>query len=112
MASEHVLVLTNENWQTEVEQSEVPVLVDFWAPWCGPCRALGPTIDKIADKFAGKVKVGKLNVDDSPDIATNFGINTIPRVLIFNKSKQPKSQFVGVTPETELVKAINSALEG
>ncbi len=112
MASEHVLELTADNWQTEVEQSDVPVLVDFWAPWCGPCRALGPTIERIAAKFAGKVKVGKLNVDDAPDIATSFAINTIPRVLIFKGSKQPKSQFVGVTPEPELVKAINSVLEG
>lgn len=112
MANEHVLEFSSDNWQKEVVQSETPVVVDFWAPWCGPCRALGPTIDRIASQFAGKVKVGKLNVDDSPDVATNFGIVNIPRVLIFKGDGPPKKTFVGITSENELVKAINSVLEG
>jgi thioredoxin 1 len=110
MASTNVLELTSENWEKEVEQSDKPVLVDFWAPWCGPCRMLGPTIDKIADQLAGKVKVGKLNVDDAPDVATKFGVTSIPRVFIFKGSAKPQKTFVGVTSENELVKAINSVI--
>ncbi len=111
MASEKVLEFTSDNWQKEVEQSEQPVLVDFWAPWCGPCRALGPTIDKLASQFDGKVKVGKLNVDDSPDVATKFGVTNIPRVLIFKGGDKPRKTIVGVVSEHELVKTINGVLE-
>jgi thioredoxin 1 len=110
MASSNIVEFTTENWEKEVEQSDKPVLVDFWAPWCGPCRMLGPTIDKIADQFAGKVKVGKLNVDDAPDVATKFGVTSIPRVFIFKGSSKPQKTFVGVTSENELVKTINSLL--
>ncbi len=110
MASANVLQFTSENWETEVEQSDKPVLVDFWAPWCGPCRQLGPTIDRIADQFAGKVKVGKLNVDDAPDVATKFGITSIPRVFIFKGSAKPQKTFVGITSEAELVKTINAVM--
>src|ERR1700677_3731952 len=112
MATENVLEFTSENWQAEVEASDQPVLVDFWAPWCGPCRMLGPTIDRIAAQFAGKVKVGKLNVDDAPDVAATFGVSSIPRIFIFKGGKTPKKSFVGVTSEAELVKSINSVLEG
>src|SRR5262245_61883887 len=74
MANEHVLEFTSENWQHEVEQSDKPVVVDFWAPWCGPCRALAPTIDRLAQQFAGQIKVGKLNVDDAQDIAIKYRV--------------------------------------
>jgi thioredoxin len=112
MASQNVQEFTSENWAREVEQSEVPVLVDFWAPWCGPCRALGPTIDKVATQFAGKVKVGKLNVDDAPDVATKYGINTIPRVFIFKGGDKPREKAVGLVSEAELVKMINNVMQG
>ena len=112
MANENVLQFTSDNWTKEVEQSEVPVVVDFWAPWCGPCRALGPTIDKIATSFAGNVKVGKLNVDDSPDVATKFAVTNIPRVLIFKGGEKPLRTIVGLTSEAELTKTINSVLAG
>jgi thioredoxin 1 len=112
MASANVLQFTSDNWEKEVEQSDKPVVVDFWAPWCGPCRQLGPTIDKIADQFVGKVKVGKLNVDDAPDIATKFGVTSIPRVFVFKGSDKPRRQVVGLTSESELVKMINSVMEG
>ena len=112
MANQHVMEFTTENWDTEVAKSDKPVLVDFWAPWCGPCRALAPTIDKIAEQYAGKLKVGKLNTDDNQDLAIKFGISGIPQVLIFKGSDQPRERVVGLTPERELVKVIDRVLGG
>ena len=111
MASQNVLEFTTANWDQEVLKSEQPVLVDFWAPWCGPCRALAPTIDKIATQFAGRVKVGKLNTDENPDLAVKYGISGIPQVLIFKGGDEPKERLVGLQPETALVKVINRVLE-
>ena len=111
MANPNVVEFNTENWETEVSKSDKPVLVDFWAPWCGPCRALAPTIDKIADQFAGKLKVGKLNTDDNQDLAVKFGISGIPQVLIFKGGDQPRERVVGLAPERELVKVINRVLE-
>jgi thioredoxin 1 len=110
MASENVLKLTTENWQKEVVESDKPVLVDFWAPWCGPCRQLTPAIERIADQFAGKVKVGKVNVDDNQDLAVKYGIANIPRVLLFNGGSEPKGQLVGLQLEATIVKMINQTL--
>jgi thioredoxin 1 len=112
MAGTNVVEFNSDNWATEVENSAVPVVVDFWAPWCGPCRQLGPTIDKLATTYAGKVKVGKLNVDDAPDVASKFGVTSIPRVFIFKGGDKPRKMFVGVTSERELVSSINSVMEG
>lgn len=112
MASANVLELTTANWEKEVTQSDKPVLVDFWAVWCGPCRALGPTIDRIADKYAGKVKVGKLNTDDHQDIAIKYGISSIPQVLLFKGSDQPLDKVVGVQPEAVFDKMLNRVIGG
>jgi thioredoxin 1 len=112
MANQHVMEFTTENWDTEVAKSDKPVLVDFWAPWCGPCRALAPTIDKIAEQYAGKLKVGKLNTDDNQGLAVKFGISGIPQILIFKGSDQPRERVVGLTPERELVKVIDRVLGG
>jgi thioredoxin 1 len=112
MASENVVELTQGNWDQEVINSDKPVLVDFWAPWCGPCRVLGPTIDKIAAQFAGKVKVGKLNITDHPDVAVRYDISSIPQVLLFKRGDQPCERLVGLQPESTLVKLINRVLEG
>src|SRR5262245_30424313 len=110
MASANVMELTTDNWDKEVTQSDKPVLVDFWAPWCGPCRQLTPTIERIADQFAGKVKVGKLNTDDNPDLAIKYGISAIPQVFVFNGGEQPKEKVVGLTSEANLVKLLNKVL--
>ncbi len=110
MASENVIVLTTENWEAEVVNSKVPVLVDFWAAWCGPCRALTPTIEKIADQFVGRAKVGKLNTDESQEIAIKYGISSIPAILIFKGSDQPVDRTVGVSPEIVYVNMLNKQL--
>ena len=112
MAGQNVLEFTNDNWQKEVVESDKPVVVDFWAPWCGPCRALAPTIEKIATQFAGKVKVGKLNTDDNQDIAVRYGISAIPQVFVFKGGEEPKQRVVGLSSEAELVKVINRVMEG
>ena len=111
MASANVKEFTTANWEQEVAKSDVPVLVDFWAPWCGPCRALAPTIDKIADQFAGKLKVGKLNTDDHQEVAIKYGISGIPQVLLFKGSgEQPQERLVGLQSEGALVKVVNRVI--
>jgi thioredoxin 1 len=106
----NVAEFTTANWEQEVAKSEQPVLVDFWAPWCGPCRALAPTIASIAEKYAGRLKVGKVNTDDNQDLAVKYGISGIPQVLIFKGGDQPKEKVVGLVPEKELVKYIDRVL--
>ena len=112
MAGQNVAEFTTENWDQEVVKSPIPVLVDFWAPWCGPCRALAPTIDKIATEFAGRLKVGKLNTDDHGGLAVKYGISGIPQVLVFKGGDQPKGRLTGLQPEAAIVKLVNSVLEG
>ncbi len=97
-----LLHFDNENFQKEVLDSDVPVLVDFWAPWCAPCRIIGPFIEQLAEEFDGKIKVGKLNVDDAPEIANRYGIRGIPTVIIF-KNGEVKDTMVGAAPK-EMIK--------
>ncbi|MBP5155526.1 MAG: thioredoxin [Clostridia bacterium] len=92
------IIITNENFQKEVLESPVPVLVDFWAPWCGPCRMLAPAVASIAEERAGSVKVGKVNVDEQPELAQTFGIAGIPALLLF-KGGKVVGNVVGLRPK-------------
>ena len=102
MASKNVQTFNEGNFESEVLKCDVPVLVDFTATWCGPCKALAPIIDKVADEFQGKVKVGKVDIDDAPGIATKYGIRSVPTVLVF-KNGEKTSQNVGLTTRDKLV---------
>jgi thioredoxin 1 len=94
MASQNVLTITDANFDDEVLKSAVPVLLDFWAPWCGPCRLIGPIIDEMADERAGKAKVGKINVDENPQLAARFRVSSIP-ILLFLQNGEVKDQVLG-----------------
>jgi thioredoxin 1 len=95
--SEQVVEGTDSNWNKEVEQSQIPVIVDFWAPWCGPCRMVSPVIERLAEKYNGRLKVVKVNVDDNQVLAMKFNIMSIPTVMIFSKGK-PLDQAIGAAP--------------
>lgn len=109
MASANVLTLSGANFDKEVTQSTVPVLVDFWAEWCGPCKMIAPVLDEIADEKAGKLKVGKINVDDNQELATKFGIRAIPTLLVF-KGGAVKEQLVGMVGKKDLEKKLAAHL--
>jgi thioredoxin 1 len=95
-----VMEFTDGNWQSEVLDSSIPVVVDFWAPWCNPCRMLGPTIEKLAGEFQGKVKIGKLNTDENQQTPGNLRISAIPTVLVFHNGKEV-DRLVGVNSEAK-----------
>jgi thioredoxin 1 len=101
------VTFTDANFQKEVIESDVPVLVDFWAAWCGPCIALGPAIEQLAEEFQGKVKVGKVNVDDNPAVSQKFGVRSIPTILIF-EGGQVVDQQIGLAPKSQLAKKLHS----
>ncbi len=108
MASEHVKEFTDQNFEDEVLKSDVPVLVDFWAEWCMPCRMLAPTIEKLANDYGGKVKVGKLDTDSNRDVSIKYGISAIPTVILF-KDGQVAQKFVGLRQEKDFKEALDAA---
>ncbi|NBP05174.1 MAG: thioredoxin [Bacteroidetes bacterium] len=100
---------TSGNWNEKVLQSDKPVLVDFWAEWCGPCRMIGPIVEEIANEYDGKAVVGKLNVDENGDIAGNYGIRSIPTLLVF-KGGQIVDKVVGAVPKPSITQKIDAVL--
>jgi len=103
------VAVTDSSFDTDVLGSEVPVLVDFWAPWCGPCRMVAPVVDEIAEQYAGKIKVVKLNTDENPNVATQYGIRSIPTLMIF-KGGQRVDVVVGAVPKTTLANTLEKYL--
>ncbi len=109
MANEKVIILDKDNFETEVMQSDKPVLIDFWASWCGPCRAVAPIIDQLADEFCGKAKVAKINVDEQNELASRYRIMSIPTVMIF-KNGEIAEKLIGARSREEFAKLIEKNL--
>jgi len=101
MASPNIVVLTQENFASEVVQSTTPVLVDFWAEWCGPCKAITPILGELADEYENRVKIGKVNIDEQQGLASEYGIRAIPTLLLFDKG-QVADQIVGLRSKRDL----------
>jgi len=109
MASDNVLHVTDASFEQEVMKAPTAVLIDFWAPWCGPCKAIGPIVDELAGEYAGRLKVVKINVDDNPQTPSRFGVRGIPNLVII-RDGQVKDQIIGAVPKAHLVKAVDTAI--
>nr|WP_320048639.1 thioredoxin TrxA [uncultured Desulfuromonas sp.] len=109
MANDNVVQFTDDNFESEVLKADQPVLVDFWATWCAPCKAISPVIDELADQFSGKVKIGKVNVDENPNTPGQYGVRGIPTLVLF-KNGEVVDQLVGAIPKNQLEEFINKAL--
>ena len=105
----NTITVNDENFDDEVLRSDIPVLVDFWAEWCGPCKVVGPTVEALASDYQGKVKVAKLNVDDNPEAARRFGVRSIPTLIVF-KDGEAQQAAVGVKPKGQLAELIEKVL--
>ena len=103
------VTIEESNFDKVVLQAKMPVLVDFWAPWCGPCRMVAPVVDELAEEYEGRVSFGKVNVDENPKIASQYGIMSIPTLIVFKDGK-PVSNIVGFRPKAELKKSLDAAL--
>ena len=104
-----IVQITDDNFETEVIRSNLPVLIDFWAPWCGPCKSIAPVIEELAREYDGRIKVAKLNVDENPATPSRYAVRGIPNLLIL-KGGTVKEQIVGAVPKARLVDAIERAL--
>ncbi len=109
MANENVLVVTNSNFEGEVLKSDKPVMVDFWAPWCGPCKTIGPVIDEIANEYNGRAVVGKINIDDEGELARKYRVMSIPTLLFF-KNGEVVERLIGARPKSDLTKILDGQL--
>jgi len=109
MAGKNIMEVSDGNFEQEVLQSDVPVLVDFWAPWCGPCRAIAPLIDELSGDYAGKLKVAKCNVDENPKTPSRYGIRAIPTLIIF-KGGNVSEQITGAVAKSQISAAIDKAV--
>ncbi len=107
--AENVLEFTDDNFQTEVVKSATPVLVDFWAPWCGPCRMIAPVVEELANEYQGKIRVGKINTDDNPKIPSDLGISGIPTLMLF-KGGEVVERLVGLQQKPRIASAIDKHL--
>ena len=109
--AENVMEFCDDNFELEVLNADIPVLVDFWAEWCGPCKMLSPTIETIAEKYNGKVKVGKVNVDKNPSIAQKYGVRGIPNILVFQNGNI-EEQLIGNVPESDISNILDKLIKG
>ena len=109
--SEHVVKLTDSSFEAEVSKSSIPVLVDFWAEWCGPCRMMSPILDEVAPAYKDKLKIGKLNVDENQDSPSKFGVMNIPTMILFKSGKEVE-RIVGAMSKAELQKKLDRVLAG
>ena len=110
MASEKIVNISSENWKTEVIESTLPVLVDFWAEWCAPCRAIGPVLDELAEELVGKAKIAKVNVDENQQLAAEFSVRSIPMLLVF-KGGAVQETMVGATNKAALQEKLNAHIQ-
>jgi thioredoxin 1 len=101
--------ISDTSFEKEVLKSDQPVLIDFWAPWCGPCKAIGPIVEELSNEYSGRLKVVKMNVDDNPQTPSKYGVRGIPNLILF-KSGQVQDQIVGAVPKAHLVRAIDRTL--
>lgn len=108
MSSPNIVTLTEQNFEQEVLKSPTPILVDFWAEWCGPCKMIGPALEELAEEYVGRVRIGKVNIDDWPALATKYGIRAIPTLLLF-KQGQVQEQMVGAKSKRELKASLDRA---
>lgn len=109
MASANISALSNDNFETTIKDSGTPVLVDFWAPWCGPCKAIAPILEEIAEEMAGKVKIYKVDVDESQEVAARYNIRAIPTLIVF-KNGSVVDQMIGMTSKSDLKSKLSALL--
>ncbi len=109
--SANIVTLTSSNFDDEIKEAATPILVDFWAEWCGPCRMVTPVLEKLADEYAGKARVGKVNVDEHGGLAAKFGVQSIPTLLLFKEGKVVE-QFIGATSRDVLAKLLDKHVSG